>query len=191
MLETCNCSLVCSWQRQTSGWMFEAPGEWTPGTREGWRNTWISFQMCFHIWSPHLNLELVIAGLSSGHDVWVKFNQIPSYQSTRLHIWKEFGPVRIMWSWQFPHSYAALLDLFHSSSKPSLSLVCPRGVVTEMSFTLNKVHLARLNLIFLHCDRRTKVWTNFVLDKVFSSTVASTTAKSLGCKWWEGWESFC
>ena len=65
--------------------------------------------------------------------------------------------------------FAATCDLFHSSlnsSKPSLSLVCPRGVAIEMSFTLNKVHLARLNLIFLHCDRRTKVWTIFVLDKV-------------------------
>lgn len=84
----------------------------------------------------------------------------------------------------------SLIWSFHSSSKPSLSLVCPRGVVTEMSFTLNKVHLARLNLIFLHWDRRTKVWTSFVLDKVFSSTVASTTAKSLGWERWETWESF-
>jgi len=71
------------------------------------------------------------------------------------------------------------IDIFHSSSKPSLSLVCPRGVVIEISFTLNRVHLVLLNLIFLHCDRRIKVWTSFVLDKVFSSTVASTTARSL------------
>ena len=42
----------------------------------------------------------------------------------------------------------------HSSSKPSLSRVCPKGVVTEISFTLSRVHLDRLNLIFLHCDRR-------------------------------------
>ena len=98
MLETCNCSLVCSWQRRNAGWMFEAPGEWTPGTREGWRNTWISFQTCFHIWFPHLNLELVIAGLSSGHDVCesnsIKFlpiNQQDYISEKNLVQWESCG----------------------------------------------------------------------------------------------------
>ena len=80
--------------------MFGAPDEWTPDTREGWKNTWMrkKFQLCFHILTLYLSLELVIAGLRSGHDVWVKFNQnsVLSTSSTRSHVWKEFNPRRVI-----------------------------------------------------------------------------------------------
>ena len=81
--------------------MFGAPGEWTPDTREGWKNIWRRkkvYSWLSSFFTPYLSLELVIAGLRSGHDVWVKFNQnsVLSTNLTRSHVWKEFNPRRVI-----------------------------------------------------------------------------------------------